>query len=123
MSRAIAPGGGHEYSQPVRKMLHLLLLLAVATLPMAAFAARAGAPIDLTSNAAVEIEQGTLPAPGRTTAPAQEHRHCTVWAAQPASCRATADHRLGALPPGPIVTAAAGVALAVPEPSTPPPRA
>lgn len=119
---AVAVRGRHEYRRLVRTWLQFLLLLSVALLPLTAFAARAGTPADLTSSAAVEVEQGAMPAPGQKTAPAQPHRHCTHWAAEAGACLALANLSAD-LMANPIGSGASGSKMAGPEASTPPPKA
>ena len=119
---AVAVTGRHEYPRAVRFWLHLFLLLSVALLPLTTFAARAGTPADLTSSAAVEVEQGALPTPGQKTAPAQPHRHCTHWAAEAGACLALANLSAD-LMANPIGSGALGSKMAGPEASTPPPKA
>ena len=118
---AVALTGRREYPRAVRFWLHLFLLLSMALLPLTAFAARAGTPADLTSSAAVEVEQGA-PAPGQKTAPAQPHRHCTHWAAEAGACLAPANLSAD-LMADPIGSGALGTKMAGPEASTPPPKA
>ena len=119
----VAVTGRHEYPLAVRFWLHLFLLLSVALLPLTAFAARAGTPADLTSNAAVEVEQGAFPASGQKTAPAQPHRHCTHWAAEAGACLALSTNTSEKLSANPFGTGALGTKMAGPEASTPPPKA
>ena len=120
---AVAVGERREYPSRMRVGLRLLLLLCVAMLPLTSFAARAGAAADLTSSAAVELEQGALPIPGQTTAPAQEHRHCTHWAADAATCLRLAADLSAPLPVDPFGFGTHGAKMAGPEASTPPPKA
>ena len=112
-----------EYPPGVHAVLRLLLLLCVATLPLTAFAARAGTPADLTSSATVELEQGALPTSGQKTAPAPPHRHCTHWAAEAGTCLALADNASAQMPVNPFGSGALGSKMAGPEASTPPPKA
>ena len=119
---AVAVRGRHEYRRRVRTLLQFLLLLSVALLPLTAFAARAGTPADLTSSAAVEVEQGAMPRSGQKTAPAQPHRHCTHWAAEAGACLALANLSAD-LMANPIGSGALGTKMAGPEASTPPPKA
>ena len=120
---AVAVNGRHEYPRLVRALLKLFLLLSVALLPLTAFAARAGTPADLTSSAAVELEQGGLPPPGQKTALAQLHRHCTHWAAEAGTCFALANDVSAMLLVDPFGSGAFGSKMAGPEASTPPPKA
>ena len=107
----------------MRAGLRLLLLLCVALLPLTSFAARAGTALDLTSSAAVELEQGALPVSGQKTAPAQEHRHCTHWAADAAACTRLATDLSARLPAKPFEWGAVGASMAGPQAATPPPKA
>lgn len=111
------------YPRQVRALLQLVLLLSVALLPLTSFAARAGMPMDLTSSAAVELEQGALPAPGQRTAPAQPHRHCTHWAAEAGACLALSNNVSAKLLTDPFGSTALGSKMAGPEAATPPPKA
>ena len=119
----VAVRGRPEYPCRVRKLLQLFLLLSVALLPLTSFAARAGTPADLTSSAAVELEQGALPTPGQRTAPAQEHRHCTHWAAEAGACLALVNALSATFLVNPRGLDAPVAKLAGPEVSTPPPKA
>lgn len=118
---AVRPQG--EYPRQVRALLHFLVLMSVALLPLTSFAARAGAPIDLTSSAAVEIEQGAVPASGQKTAPAQPHRHCAHWAAEAGACLALSNNVSAKLLTDPFGSPALGSKMAGPEAATPPPKA
>ena len=121
--RPVAVHPRREYPYCVRKLLQLFLLLSVALLPLTSFAARAGSPADLTSSAAVELEQGTLPTSGQRAAPAQEHRHCTHWAAEAGACLALANNLSATFLVNPRGLDAPVGKLAGPEVSTPPPKA
>ena len=120
---AVAEHAQGEYPWQVRALLHLFVLMSVALLPLTSYAARSGAPVDLTSSAAVEIEQGALPSHGQKTAPAQEHRHCTHWAAEAGICLAVADHVSARLLVVRFGSRALGSKMAGPEAATPPPKA
>ena len=119
---AVAVRERHEYLRAVRAWLQFFLLLSVALLPLTAFAARAGTPADLTSSAAVELEQGAVPLSGQKTAPAQQHRHCTHWAAEAGACLAPANNASAQMPVNPFGSGAFGSKMAGPEASTPPPK-
>lgn len=123
MSRrhAVAERRSGEYRRSMSAMLRIMLLLAVALLPLTTFAARAGAATDLTSSA-VELEQSALPAPGRKAPPVQEHRHCTLWAAESDTC-GTLPHDLWLQPPAQrFANAAPHAKLTGPQAPTPPPK-
>lgn len=119
----VAVRGRREYPHCVRILLRLFLLLSVALLPLTSFAARAGTPADLTSSAAVELEQGALPTPGQRTVPAQPHRHCTHWAAEAGACLALAEELSAKFLVNQYEADAFGSKMAGPEASTPPPKA
>lgn len=120
--RPVAVHPRHEYPRQVRAVLQLLVLLSVALLPLTSYAARAGTPADLTSSAAVEVEQAALPTPGQRTAPAQPHRHCTHWAAEAGMCLAPASNVSSRLLAIPFGSAELGFKMAGPQAPTPPPR-
>lgn len=120
---AVAVRACGAYPRQVRALLQLVLLLSVALLPLTSFAARAGTPMDLTSSAAVELEQGAVPASGQKTAPAQPHRHCTHWAAEAGACLAVANNVSAQLLANPFGSGVSGSKMAGPEAATPPPKA
>ena len=122
-ARPVAVHPRHEYPRQVRAVLQLILLLSVALLPLTSFAARAGTPADLTSSAAVELEQSALPTPGQRTAPAQPHRRCTHWAAEAGACLALADNLSAEFLVNQYGSDALGSKMPGPEASTPPPKA
>ena len=105
----------------MHRFARLLILVALALLPLTSFAARAGTIDDLASSA-VELEQALPHNPGGRLAPAQQHRHCSLWTAVEASCAINgADNGPSAglsLAPG-----AALIRFHGPEAATPPPRA
>lgn len=121
--RPVAVHPRHEYPRHVRAVLQLILLLSVALLPLTSFAARAGTPADLTSSAAVELEQGALPTPGQRTAPAQPHHHCTHWAAEAGACLVPASNVPARLLANPFGSGEVGFKMAGPQAPTPPPKA
>ena len=121
-ARPVAVRPRHEYHCHVRAVLQLLVLLSVALLPLTSFAAREGTPADLTSSAAVELEQGALPTPGQRTAPAP-HRHCTHWAAEAGTCPGPASNVSARLLPNPSESGQLGFKMAGPQAPTPPPKA
>jgi hypothetical protein len=101
-------------------MLHLIVLLSVALLPLTSFAARAGTAADLTSSA-IELEQGPLPGPVQKTPAAQEHRHCILWVAEATTCAALSDRLFPSRPAG-AVWAVPSLRSSGPQAPTPPPR-
>ena len=121
--RPVAVHPRHEYPRHMRAVLQLILLLSVALLPLTSFAARVGTPADLTSSAAVELEQGALPTPRQRTEPAQPHRHCTHWAAEAGTCLVPATNVLERLLSNPFGSGQLGSKLAGPQAPTPPPKA
>ena len=110
-----------EYPKGVRALVRFLVLLAVALLPLTSFAARAGTATDLTSNA-VEIEQSSLPTPGHRIPPAQQHHHCTLWAAEVAGCLATSDSLSMHLLSGLFGSHVGRLMALGPQAPTPPPK-
>ena len=117
---AVAVCAKGEYRSRVRPLLHVLLLLAVALLPLTSFAARAGTAADLTS-AAVEIEQ-SLPRSGQKLPPPQEHRHCTLWAAEAGVCAPLSHNLSRKLGGNRFGFDAPHAKLSGPEAPTPPPK-
>ena len=118
----VAVTGRREYPRAVRFWLHLFLLLSVALLPLTSLAARAGGAADLTSNAAVELEQGPLPSSADGTTPAQ-HRHSTQWAAEAGQWAALSRRLSMNLPFTRCGSDAIGAKLRAPQAPTPPPKA
>lgn len=117
---AVAARHGGEYPSRVRASLHLLLLLAVAMLPLTSLAARAGTAADLTSSA-VELEQAPFQRPAQKTPPAQEHRHCTIWAAEAEAAAALPDHP-SRTRPALFASVATNDGVPGPRAPTPPPK-
>lgn len=106
----------------MRALLHALLLLSVAMLPLTSLAARAGTPADLTSSA-FEIEQGPLSNTGQKTQPSLEHRHCSLWAAETAVRPLMTDSILLACAGHDLSLNATEPSSVGPEAATPPPKA
>lgn len=117
----VAVGQRREYPRRVRALFHFLLLMSVALLPLTSLAARAGGAADLTSNAAVELEQGALPSSADRTTPVQHH-HSTQWAAEAGQCAALSQHLSMNLPFSRYASDAIGTTLRGPQAPTPPPK-
>lgn len=119
--RLLAAIASAQYRAPVRTLLHLLVLISVALLPFTSLAARLGTASDLPSSA-IEFEQASVPSPGRSAPVTQQHRHCTLWAAEATNRPGDPHTLINGAQSCPVWSDVLGTAIASPQAPSPPPK-